>query len=408
MVTLMPEAIDVLKCAIGSGIAASNLNDYALIYHKQDLERKMKAVTDELSIAIKNKEHKTILQLADEIAMLGHEGRRRIGAIEFEAFLDVNKIVKPGEMLTTHLPRLNQHLGGEPDDIDYEETGGFTFGEISLISGSTNRGKSCLATSVWQHFIRESLTNPKYKSAYFNYEGALERLHKTLFAHVTGVYPSGKPEYKSLEDRAAKEYREFILPRKGSFTLYDAGGKLDMPYTTRALESELSKLGEEGYRAFFIDTINSIDNADKTKEWEMGQATMKMLERIAARYSACVIVTAQNKQGLEFEDQKWPDMKWIASSAEMQRKPGCAIGIYRTDIYSGGDVDYTELAIIKARHRSPYPREGVKVSYDKRRRMYIPYQGKQTGVVDASEIMQKKQIVTALKDNDVSLAFGQV
>jgi hypothetical protein len=398
---------DVLKETIAAEAIASNLNDYALLYHKRKAEKRMEEALTGLKAAIKRDDQAAILRYAEDVGNIGHEGRRRIGALDFDDFVDPSKLLRPGEYLKSHLPRLNQHLGGEPDDIDFEETGGLTLGEITIIAGSTNKGKSCLATSIWQHFIRESLGNPKYKSAYFNYEGALDRFQKTIFAHITGVFPRGDTKfYRS----AMKEYEEFIKPRKDGFALYDAGGRYDIPYTVRALENELCKLGEEGYRAFFIDTINSLDDGGHKESWEIGEGAIRMLERVAARYNAAVICTAQNKQGLEFEDQRWPDLKWIASSAEMQRKPGVALGIYRTDQYSGGEVDYTEIALIKARHRSVYPREGIKVSYDRNRRMYVPYTGSATSVVDASEVMQKRQIVSTLghTDKKVALAFGAV
>jgi hypothetical protein len=404
MYELYPEGKEALKESVACEKVISNLNDYTLLYHKEETDKKVTSLIDQLSDAVKNGNRDLVIDLSNRLSLIDVSGKRMIGPMDPEEFMDIALITKKPDILTTHIPRLNQHLGGEPDDIDFEDIGGFYLGEITIIAGSVNRGKSAFATSLWQHFIRQSLLHPQYKSVYFNYEGALDRFRKTMFAHITGVYPFGDTKFYQ---NAILEYEAFMQPRMGNFLLYDAGGKHDMPYTTRALEAELSRLAELGYKAFFVDTINSLDDSTQ-KEWETGEKTMRMLENVVKRYNIQVTCTAQNKQGLEFEDQPWPDMKWIGSSHKLQQKPGIGLGIYRTDLYSGGQVDYSELAIIKARHRAPYPREGVKVSYDKRRRMIIPYTGTMTGVVEASEMVQKKQILTALKSDDVAFAFGRV
>lgn len=404
--TLYSKDIALFKESITCDKIADNLNDYATIYHQESIQSQTDSIVKELEKALKTKDQDKIIQLADELAWLGHQGARRIGPIDEEDFLDTVLIAKPAELLTTHIPRLNQHLGGEPNGIDFETSGGITLGEITVISGSTNRGKSAAATSIWQHFIRESLGNSDYKSVYFNYEGALDRFRKTMFAHITGVYPYKESKFLAS---AIKEYENFMKARKGNFLLYDAGGKFDIPMNIRSLETEISKLSESGYRAFFIDTINSLDtSSDSSKSWEGMEKVMRTFEALAKRYNIAIICTAQNKQGLEFEDAPWPDVKWIGSSSLVQQKPGTVIGIYRTDIYSGGAVAYTDLALLKLRHRSPYPRESVKVTYDKNRHMLIPYEGNETDVLEASEVIQKKQIVTALKDNDIAVAFGSV
>ena len=254
---------------------------------------------------------------------------------------------------------------------------------------------STLGTSVWYHLISDSLTKPDCKSVYFNYEGAYDRLRKTFFAMVTGVWPASPNVYGIKE--ASEEYKRFMEPRKNNFLLYDGVGKKVMPMTVPALEIEISKRAEEGYKAFFIDTINSIGSSNDSKEsWHITEQAMRMFEQVAKKYELAIIATAQNKQGLQFDEEKWPEMKWIGQSQYLQQKPGVGIGIYIADLYSGMTLDYTSLAIMKLRHRSPFPKEKVDVTYDLNRRMYIPYTGTQTGIDTASEPVKRKQIYSSL------------
>jgi len=401
------DALDILGEAVGTEKAAPDMEDFSLLLSVKDIEEREARVSANLKRALDENDNEKAIQYAEELSQLAREGRIRVGPIAVSEFFDMKQILKPEEFLSSHIPRLNQHLGGWPDDIDFEERGGFTLGEITLISASTNKGKSALATSIWYHFISESLHNPKYKCVYINYEGAFDRFKKVFFAHVTGVYPYDNHENHPLVVAAEQEYLKFLTPRKDNFQVYDGAGNRDMPVSTDALEIEISKLAERGYRAFFIDTINSIDNKDNSKGWEITERAMRMLERVAKRYELCIIATAQNKQGLEFEDQKWPDLKWIGQSQTLQQKPGAAIGIYRADIYSGQEVDYTTLAIIKTRHRTPFQREGVNVSYDKYRRMLVPYKGKLTDVSNSSEGVKREQILAALRD-DIDTAFADM
>jgi replicative DNA helicase len=383
--------------------AAGDLNGYALLYYKRNADKKIESLSTQLRKAIEAGDREKILSYAEQLTAAGNSGMALIGPVPEESFYDLDDIMKEETLLSTHIPRLNQHLGGSPNGIDFEESGGFSLGELDIIGGSTNHGKSTLAQSLWEHFISKSLEDKSYKSVYFNYEGAYTRFRKTLFAMVTGVYPYKPGRYL---DPANAEYKRFMEPRRGNFLLYDGAGG-DMPVSSNSLEVEICKKAEEGFKAFFIDTINSIDNRDGKASWEITEDAMRMLERVAKRYELCIIATAQNKQGLQFEEDKWPEIKWLGQSAALQQKAGVGIGIYRADLFSGGTIDYTTIAIMKLRHRGFVPREGVNVSYDRNRRMYVPYVGAQTGVVEASENVQEGQILSALS-GEIETAYADV
>lgn len=383
---------DFLKQTVGLE-QAEDLEGYSLLFGKRESERQLDRLAYMIQKAWERKDYDAMSRYGEEMGIAGRNGRNRIKPVDSDEFYDVTDILKPETLLSTHISRLNQHLGGYPNGIDFEESGGFSLGEIAIIGGDTNKGKSALASSLWYHFIKMSIDNPNYKSVYVNYEGAYDRFRKTMFAMATGVYP-----YKrdiELYRSAEQEYRRFMEPRRGNFLLYDGAGG-DMPTSTASLEVEIAKRAEDGYKAFFIDTINSIDDRDGKESWHITEGAMRMLERVAKRYELAIIATAQNKQGLQFEDCKWPELKWIGQSAYLQQKAGVAIGIYRADLYSEGTVDYTSLAIMKARHRAVVPKECVNVGWDRNRHMYVPYKGSGTDVVNASKEVQERQILSVL------------
>lgn len=395
-ITKNTEIIDVVEEAISfNEETATDLESFACLFHNRDKQERSSLLINKITDAIKAGDTDKIIYLADELTTTNRNSFGETGPVDVEDFINLSLIIAKEKFLPTHIPRLNQHLGGYPNGIDYEDIGGFTYGEIAVIGGSTNVGKSTLGTSVWYHLISDSLTKPDCKSVYFNYEGAYDRLRKTFFAMVTGVWPASPNVYGIKE--ASEEYKRFMEPRKNNFLLYDGVGKKVMPMTVPALEIEISKRAEEGYKAFFIDTINSIGSSNDSKEsWHITEQAMRMFEQVAKKYELAIIATAQNKQGLQFDEEKWPEMKWIGQSQYLQQKPGVGIGIYRADLYSGMTLDYTSLAIMKLRHRSPFPKEKVDVTYDLNRRMYIPYTGTQTGIDTASEPVKRKQIYSSL------------
>ena len=390
------DIIDVVEEAIQfKEEAATDLESFACLFYNRDREERSSTTISKLSEALKSGDSNNIIRYAEELTVINRNSFGETGPVDVEDFINVGLILKKEKFLPTHIPRLNQHLGGFPNGADYEDIGGFTFGEIAVVGGSTNTGKSCLTTSFWYHLISQSPTTPNSKSVYFNYEGAYDRLRKTFFSMVTGVWPASE-KVNGIE-QATQEYKRFMENRKNNFLLYDGVGKKVMPMTVPALEIEISKKAEEGYKAFFIDTINSIGSSNDNKEsWHITEQAMRMLEQVAKKYELVIVCTAQNKQGLQFDEEKWPELKWIGQSQYLQQKPGVALGIYRADLYSGMVLDYTSIAVMKLRHRSPFPKEKVDVTYDFNRRMYVPYNGVQTDVISSSDIMKKEQIKSSL------------
>lgn len=399
------EIIDLLKEATASEPVANDLSDFETLFSQRKIKESLADLNKRLNKAIQNEDIGLVTKLAEELVALGTNTKHRIGPVNMTEFTDIEQLSTPETLLVTEIPRLNQHLGGWPNAIDFEDIGGFSLGELAVIGGSTNAGKSALAQTLWYGFIKKSYEDENYKTVYFNYESAYDRFKKTFFANVTGHYP-GRNNKSEIYKSASEEYRKFITPRRNNFLVYDGAGG-DMPFTPVSLELELSKKAEEGYKIFFIDTINSIDDAGRTKAYEATERTMQCLERVAKKYNVCVIATAQNKQGLQFEDDKWPELRWIGQSSTLQQKCGVALGIYRADWYSGGTQDFTTIAIMKLRHRSPNPKEGVNVTYDVARRMYVPYRGSETNILSSSELTQNKQILSAI--NSLSeTAYAQV
>jgi replicative DNA helicase len=401
------EHTDVIKECIGTEAVASNLNDYCFLFHKRETERRQETLKKDMSEALERGNHKVVMSTAKKLAAISNDDHHRIGPVDTEEFADISALSQPTKYISTHFHRLNQHLAGEPEGIEYEKTGGLTIGEITAIAGSVNRGKSTIAFSCFKGFIDRSAEDDYYKACYFNYEGVFNRFRQALFSAVTGVNPEIRNT--STYQRAVQEYQEYISRRQDKFIVYDAHGRRDMPYTVEALELQISQHAEEGFKVFIVDAINSINVGTKSdkENWSAHQQAMDMLERLATYYELAIIITVQNDRALEKQEDKWPGLHWISSSQEIQRRIGCGLGIYRTDMLCL--APYSELAIIKRRgDRGPYPKESVKVAYDKNRRIYTSYTGPETNIIDASGTVQKRQIKAAHTKSDIAVAYGQV
>ena len=385
--------VDVVREAAQAKRLAGDIQGYIILFKDRERSEKADRLQAQMQKAMKDNNENQVYNLARQLVSLRDEARYGISKPnEFDELLDIDSLVAPENMIVTSIPRVNQHLGGDPYEIDCEDTGGVAYGEITVIGGYTNAGKSALNQTFFFDCLSQVVDNEDCKCAYINYEVRWTLFKKTVFAMATGTWPDISKASSKYMRTASEEWERFITPRKGAFTIYDS----NVPYTTMALEEELNKLAHNGHRVAFIDTINSIDNQDSSKKHEEIERTLVMLERVAKRHDMAIIVTAQNKQGLQFEEDKWPELKWIGQSAAIQQKTGAALGIYRADIYSGGALDYTTLAVMKLRHRTPLPKEGIRVSYDKFRRMYVPYSGSETSINEAPSLIRERQALTML------------
>jgi uncharacterized protein YqeY len=401
------EHAEVIKEAVGTEAIASNLNDYCFLFHRRETERRQETLKKDMAEALEERDHSQVMATAKKLAAIGSYDHHRIGPVDTEEFTDIAGLSQPTKYISTHLRRLNQHLVGEPSGIEYEDNGGLTIGEITAIAGSVNRGKSTIAFSFFKSFIDRAADDDDYKACYFNYEGVFNRFRQAFFAAVTGANPERRNT--STYQRAIKEYQEYISRRQDKFIVYDAHGRRDMPYTTEALELQISQHAEEGFKVFIVDAINSINVGSKSdkENWSAHQQAMDMMERLATYYELAIVITVQNDRALEKQEDKWPGLHWISSSQEIQRRIGCGLGIYRTDQICF--LPYSELAIIKRRgERGPYPKEAVKVVYDRDRRMYVTYAGPETDVANATGTVQKRQIKAAHTKSDIAVAYGQV
>jgi replicative DNA helicase len=269
-------------------------------------------------------------------------------------------------MYPTHIPELNAALGD--DDI----TGGFAAGEVSIIGGYSNAGKSITAQSFFSHYIQQG-----YKTVYFNLEVRPDLFISQLFSNLTGEWLYAKKSGEYLMP-AWEKYEEIIREAQDRFILYNEDG----PRNIASLEEYVERHAMDGFEIFFVDTINSMMGT-KEKRTDVFTDIMVRLEALVKKYNISLIATAQMKQSVMFEDDKRPHLWDIGESVTLQQKAGTVLGVYRSDKYGSGDVkdklmkpcDYTSLMLLKLRNRSVDDNEFVRVSYDKDHKMYIPYGG---------------------------------
>jgi len=391
--TLWPALEDIIDATNDVEIMAGDFQGYVFLLEEAEKRRQRENILQQMKKCLDINYTDGLLFNAEKLL----EGDKRnndlmVKPCQFEELLDIDRILTPEPKISTGIPSLNQHLGGEPNDTDFEELGGLALGEVTLVAGFTGHGKSTLSETILWNVLNNSTQGPNYKSVFFSYEVRKGLFLKQMFAHVTGVFPSPQYADKLFYKNAEEEYIRFMHDRKSNFLYY----KENVPITVRGLEAEINKKAQQGYSLFIVDTINSLDNLDNAERKHTMEQAILMLERVAGKHNIAILATAQNKQALQFEEDKWPGIEWVGQSAYIQQKVGAGMGIYRNDIYSAGGIPYTSIALIKLRDRKPYPYEAVKVSFDKRRRLYVPYEDDSTAIDTSSSRIKTKQVFSAL------------
>jgi replicative DNA helicase len=383
---------------------ASDLQGHLLLLRDRYTITQQETMLQNMQRSIASGDKLGALRLAQELTTLTQaSGHQLVKPTDFEYFLEIDDMVQVEPMAQTHLPELNQKLGGQATGYESRSSGGLPYGGVTVIAGYTNAGKSTLAQSMWNHHMTMCVDNPNYRSVYINYEERRKLFKQHLFSMITGTFPTPDKQGRHFYEQAVQEYLRFMQARKGGFLIYDN----TLPYDLRSLEEELTKVAQLGYRIAYIDTINSVDEGNAKDTRMTLVSAMKMLERVSKSNDMAIVITAQNKQALQFEEDKWPELKWIGESAALQQKVDTALGIYRADLYSDGSVDYTACALMKLRHRSVQGlKEFAKMGYDKYRRMYIPYEDGSTSAVLASENTQTNQVLTTMQGDPEGFLFG--
>lgn len=359
-----------------------SLSDFLVAYEERDYQDKYKYFKNKVYNEIEEgyQVDKTIQEFNK---LLEKKKRKDVAPTPISNILDKDRLLAGEIMYPTHLADLNEALGNDPTK------GGIAAGEITIVGGYTNAGKSLLAQSIWSHFLVN-----KIPTVFFNLEVRPDLFISNLFSQITGewLHVDKQPQYLMP---AWEKYENFIHEREDIFVLYNDDG----PRNISQLEEHIETHAANGYDVFFLDTINSM-LGDQSKRTDMFTEILIRLEALCKKFNIAILATAQMKQSVMFNDDKRPNLWDIGESVALQQKAGTVIGVYRSDLFGdislgqkiGGLCDYTSLMLLKLRNRSVSPGEFVRVSYDKEYRMYVPYTGKVVALSEMTEDELENQL----------------
>lgn len=364
-----------------------SMNDFTLALKEREYGRKFNTMIETVETVIHNDGdiEKAILDFA---RLIESKKLKTINPTSIDSILDKDCLLRGETMYPTHIPELNLALG------DNKDKGGIAAGEITIIGGYSNVGKSILSQSIFTGFIEKYIP-----CVYFNLEVRPALFINQFFSQITGqrIYTgiSYTDEELKFFNIAWEKYRKFIEDRKDIFLIYNEDG----PRNLLQLEEYIEKHAMEGYEVIFLDTINSLVGGESERRTEMFTRVMNSLEALVKKYNIALVSTAQIKQSLMQQIDKRPNLWDIGESAALQQKAGTVLGIYRSDKYGENPVskidskcDYTSIMLLKLRNRSADPGEFVKVSFDRYKQMYIPYSGLQPEFSTLEEEEQEMQL----------------
>jgi replicative DNA helicase len=344
-----------------------NLEDFVLAFKEREWGRAYNGKVESLKISIEQ-DSGIEKSVKDLYKLIESKDSKLIAPATIDELLDKERMISGEIMYPTHIKNLNYALGEDPDK------GGIAAGEITIIGGYSNVGKSLAAQSLFTHFLSQHIP-----SVYFNLEVRPDLFVSQMFSQITGQrIVKGKDQNRDYFEPAWDQYQEFIRDRKDEFILYNKDG----PRNIVQLEEYVERHAAEGYEIMFLDTINSLIHSDGEARKDLFTKVMNILEGLVKKYNIALIATAQIKQSLMQQIDKRPNLWDIGESVALQQKAGTVIGIYRSDKFGDGSekgklakCDYTSFMLLKLRNRSAEHGEFIKVAYDPFRVMYVPYNG---------------------------------
>lgn len=361
------------------------LEDFVLAFKEREWGRDYNGKVESLRISIEN-ENGIEKSVKDLYKLIESKDSKLIAPSTIDELLDKDRMISGEIMYPTHIRNLNYALGEDPDK------GGIAAGEITIIGGYSNVGKSLASQSLFTHFITQHIP-----CVYFNLEVRPDLFVSQMFSQITGQrIIKGKDQNRDYFEPAWDQYHEFIKSRQNEFILYNKDG----PRTISQLEEYVERHASDGYEIIFLDTINSLIHSDGEARKDLFTKVMNVLEGLVKKYNIALIATAQIKQSLMQQIDKRPNLWDIGESVALQQKAGTVIGIYRSDKFGDGSekgklakCDYTSFMMLKLRNRSAEPGEFIKVAFDPFKIMYVPYNGPEPVFTKLSESDIEEQLL---------------
>jgi len=280
-----------------------------------------------------------------------------------------------GEFVTTGFPdwdRLITKSGAKT---------GQPLGSIHFMSAPAGHGKSTLLRSL----LKQQCFGFNYPTCYFNFEISEREFVEDMFAAVMNISPYQKWDWiKRFEadgidrntslakwDETRKMFAEYMV-QLATRNIFDVIHH--MAFELEEVQTIIETRYRQGYRIFMIDTINRIKhrNARGQRHDEL-ETIIYALEQQALRLNCIINCAAQENRDKWKRVDKTPTVADLAGASAIEKAAYSVTQLYRTDYYTGGQVDYSEGIITKARGRGVSKDSRFRLLFSRQNHCYIPY-----------------------------------